>query len=326
LASLAEQIDVYLTQRQSPLAGLGRRFVKAGRRYGVDPLLLVSIAGAESEFGTTGGGPKVNNAFGWGPHIPFPDWGTGIDTVAKGLRTGYLDQGLKTIAQIGGKWAPVGASNDPTGLNNQWVRNVSALYQELGGKGAKVGPGRRPFAPGARSGGRSRGARKQAALSFLLQTAQGGGGQPSDLLASLAEARAQRWGGTTKAKRPRVSDASTQSVIDAAMSQLGKPYVWGGESPGEGGFDCSGLIDWAMRQAGIKLEGRLTTWTAMKMGRSVRNGKVRAGDWVITNGGKHMVLAIGGGKVIAAPRSGEPVQVQDLARFRGDIVDIRRVL
>jgi cell wall-associated NlpC family hydrolase len=51
----------------------------------------------------------------------------------------------------------------------------------------------------------------------------------------------------------------TASAVDAgalavewALSQIGTPYVWGGEAPGVG-FDCSGLVQAAYKVAGINL-------------------------------------------------------------------------
>ena len=118
---------------------------------------------------------------------------------------------------------------------------------------------------------------------------------------------------------PRVTRA-----LDIARAQLGKPYVWGAASPGVG-FDCSGLIEYAFEKAGIPTPGRLTTHTMVKLGRKVPSlTMAQPGDWLITNGGKHVVLYAGNGKVLAAPHSGEVVQYQDASRFVGDIVDIRR--
>ncbi len=142
---------------------------------------------------------------------------------------------------------------------------------------------------------------------------------------------AQVDGGTTKftgrmgRETGGVSDVQ-QRVLSAAHKQVGQPYVWGAESRAEGGFDCSGLIDYAYRQAGINLPGRLTTYTAAKLGRSVKGQALKPGDMVISNGGKHMTMYVGDGKVIAAPHTGTVVQYQPLSRFAGDIVDIRRVL
>ena len=47
-------------------------------------------------------------------------------------------------------------------------------------------------------------------------------------------------------------------MILAAAAQLGWPYIWGGESRAEGGFDCSGLVDYAYDAAGFTLPGRPT--------------------------------------------------------------------
>jgi peptidoglycan DL-endopeptidase CwlO len=46
--------------------------------------------------------------------------------------------------------------------------------------------------------------------------------------------------------------AAGAAAVAAAESQLGVPYVWGGESPGIG-FDCSGLTQWSWSQAGVSI-------------------------------------------------------------------------
>ncbi len=146
---------------------------------------------------------------------------------------------------------------------------------------------------------------------------------------SAAEADARSTGGSSTpfgaGITANIGDPVMQKILTVADAQIGKPYVWGGESPKEGGFDCSGLIDYAYRQAGIRLPGRLTTQTALKMGISVKGQSMQPGDWLITNGGKHMVMYVGNGQVIAAPRRGLAVRYQPVADFQGDIVDVRRV-
>jgi len=150
--------------------------------------------------------------------------------------------------------------------------------------------------------------------------------QASQQLAQ-SEMGARQYGGTTMRTGPQVAGVSKQAntILEAAHAQIGKPYVWGAESPEEG-FDCSGLIDWAFKQAGIDLPGRLTTQTALKMGVSVKGKPYQPGDWIVTGSGGHMVMYVGNGKVIAAPRKGEVVQYQDVSRFDGNILDVRRVL
>lgn len=132
---LAARLDAWMASRtpNSPLVGLGSDFVAAGRANGIDPRLLVAIASQESALGTAGSGANINNAFGWGPAIPFASWSEGINRVAQGLASGYVGQGRDTIATIQQKWAPVGAANDPGGLNSNWTAGVSRIYAELGG-------------------------------------------------------------------------------------------------------------------------------------------------------------------------------------------------
>ena len=130
----AAQIDAYLSSKASPMTGQGAAFVASGGRWQLDPRLLVAIAGAESSFGKITCAPF--NAWGWGcPNGPydFDSWADGIDTVAEGLRTNYLSEGRTTVALINLKYAPIGAANDPTGLNNHWTTNVSRFLVEQGG-------------------------------------------------------------------------------------------------------------------------------------------------------------------------------------------------
>lgn len=55
----------------------------------------------------------------------------GVEAVAKLLGTKRYKG--KSIADIGAIYAPVGASNDPTNLNSNWVRAVTKLYNQFKG-------------------------------------------------------------------------------------------------------------------------------------------------------------------------------------------------
>lgn len=53
----------------------------------------------------------------------------GLNDFVSILKKYYFDLGLNTIEQIGAKYCPVGAKNDPNGLNKHWVGGVSTFYQ-----------------------------------------------------------------------------------------------------------------------------------------------------------------------------------------------------
>jgi len=138
----AAGIDAYLASKGSPMTGHGAAFMASAMRWRVDPRLLVAISGAESSFGQVTCGP--NNGWGWAcPNDPadFATWAAGIDTVTEGLRNDYLDEGRTSVSLIQQKYCPVGAANDPTGLNSHWTDNVTKFLLEQGGNPAMVGPG-----------------------------------------------------------------------------------------------------------------------------------------------------------------------------------------
>jgi cell wall-associated NlpC family hydrolase len=53
------------------------------------------------------------------------------------------------------------------------------------------------------------------------------------------------------------ANATIEDAEAEAVDKVGYRYVWGGESPAEGGFDCSGLVHWAFNHAGVPIP-RLT--------------------------------------------------------------------
>ncbi len=57
--------------------------------------------------------------------------------------------------------------------------------------------------------------------------------------------------GVTAADGPGLTSQQTRAFLAAAESRLGLRYVWGGNGPLV--FDCSGLVQWSMRQAGITM-------------------------------------------------------------------------
>ena len=103
----------------------------------------------------------------------------------------------------------------------------------------------------------------------------------------------------------------------AALSKLGRPYVWGATGPNQ--FDCSGLVQWAYRQAGVALDR--TTYDQIHDGVAVPRSQIRPGDLVFPHSG-HVQMAIGNGMVIEAPHAGATVRISPL----GSAIAIRRPL
>jgi hypothetical protein len=118
-----------------------------------------------------------------------------------------------------------------------------------------------------------------------------------------------------------LSAGQIRMALTAAAGKLGAPYVWGAEGPDA--FDCSGLIQWAFAQAGVRLP-RVThqQWAS---GPQVPFSQIQPGDllfWRLDPTDpayiSHAAIYWGDGKMIQAPRTGDvvkliPVHTRNLA-------------
>lgn len=99
------------------------------------------------------------------------------------------------------------------------------------------------------------------------------------------------------------------TALALAESQLGVTYVWGGEKVGVG-FDCSGLVQWAWRRAGVSLPR--TTYQQVNAPTRVALSKIRPGDLVFYWDTEHVAMYVGNGLVIHAPHTGDVVRYGSL--------------
>lgn len=96
------------------------------------------------------------------------------------------------------------------------------------------------------------------------------------------------------------------NVAQKALSKLGSPYYWGAAGPSM--FDCSGLVAWAHKAAGVGI-GRTTANAYAHSGKSISASQLQAGDIVAfrrTNSSRyhHIAIYIGNGIVVHASGEG----------------------
>lgn len=127
--------------------------------------------------------------------------------------------------------------------------------------------------------------------------------------------RVRRRGGHRTGLRLPPANSRAGIAVRAALSRLGRPYVWGATGPDR--FDCSGLTQWSYARAGIHLDR--TTYQQIYDGVPVPRSQVRPGDLVFPSAG-HVQMAIGNNLVVEAPHAGATVRISPL----GAGVQIRR--
>ena len=112
-------------------------------------------------------------------------------------------------------------------------------------------------------------------------------------------------------EEPSYSYGGASTAIATAMTYLGVPYVWGGES--YGGVDCSGLTMLAWESAGVDLPH--LSRAQYGYGTHVPLGDMEAGDLIFwssdgtQSGIYHVAMYLGDGEMIEAPTFGVPVRV-----------------
>lgn len=114
-------------------------------------------------------------------------------------------------------------------------------------------------------------------------------------------------------------------IVKKARELIGYPYRWGGDSPGEGGFDCSGLVYYAYKSLGINISR--TTYTQINDGVKIRDKRnLQQGDIIFNFNDKgdpsHVMLYSGSGKVIEAKYEGTKISEHPYWTWEGVAVRV----
>lgn len=157
-----------------------------------------------------------------------------------------------------------------------------------------------PEAPASQAGATAP-AMAQAADSTGFESGRGAGSGTGSSTGSGGDAGSGAELGTAAGDGAPTPQA--QAAVDHALSALGTPYQWGGNTPGVG-LDCSGLTQWAYGQAGVDIP---RTAAEQTVGRSVGASELLPGDLVVWDG--HVAMVIGDGQMVEA---GDPVQVNPI--------------
>ena len=112
-----------------------------------------------------------------------------------------------------------------------------------------------------------------------------------------------------------------------AAKMVGKPYKYGGSSPSSG-FDCSGLVQYSFRHAGVTLPHN--TLQQRSASRLVKVSELRRGDLLFFDqeGKKnsHVGIYLGDGRFVHAPSSGKSVRSDALSNpyWKKHLSEVRR--
>ena len=126
---------------------------------------------------------------------------------------------------------------------------------------------------------------------------------------------------------PVTDPGSAERAAGNALKMVGKPYRYGGSSPA--GFDCSGLIQYSYKQAGVSLPR--STDEQHRLSQPLRGAHLRRGDLLFFDqeGKKksHVGVYLGEGKFVHAPSSGKQVRTDrlDSPYWRKHLSDARHV-
>lgn len=127
-----------------------------------------------------------------------------------------------------------------------------------------------------------------------------------------AGSAARGWG----AEETGAASSVAERAASIALSMVGRPYRYG-KASAEAGFDCSGLVQYSYREAGLDIPR--TTDAQWQISAPVNGLRLRRGDLLFFDqeGRKnsHMGIYLGNGEFVHAPSSGKRVRTDRLDSF-----------
>ncbi|WP_413738954.1 C40 family peptidase [Sodalis sp. RH21] len=188
------------------------------------------------------------------------------------------------------------------------TREKKAVAVPAGRKIAKFTPPKKGYKKGY---GRHRAIREQAAVELVA----------NDQPIKMSDSHKKRY------------QSAKLTAMNKLMSQMGKPYRWGGMSPNTG-FDCSGLIYYAYKDVvRIRMPRTANEMYHLRDAAPVKKGELESGDLVffhISNRGAadHVGVYLGNGRFIQSPRTGRDIRISYLNEdyWQDHYVGARRVV
>lgn len=125
---------------KNSLANTGNTWFNEGVNNKVNPAFAVALANHETGYGTSNAVKNYNNPGGimdkasnWKKLKKFSSISEGIKYTVQNLARRIYTDGNYTIQDLQKIYAPIGAANDPKGLNKNWVPNITSMYQKIVG-------------------------------------------------------------------------------------------------------------------------------------------------------------------------------------------------
>ncbi len=122
------------------LSGKEQAIISTANKYSVDPVLMAAIILQETGNGKSNALNQHNNPGGimdpssnWSTLLRFESIEAGLESMGRTMNTLVNTKGKTSIEELGAAYAPMGADNDPMGLNSFWVVNVTKKVEVLGG-------------------------------------------------------------------------------------------------------------------------------------------------------------------------------------------------